>query len=106
MNLSLDNIWGQQLELFPDNPIPFNGKLLHIQISLLNHRLTTCLLVYLDVKSIDQNYCHAPMLIVTSATAATAAAAVAAGDVDIVVVHLCFIIVGRIPMGHFTWRDA
>ena len=46
------------------------------------------------------------MLIVTSATAATAAATVAAGDVDIVVVHLCFIIVGRIPMGHFTCRDA
>ena len=46
------------------------------------------------------------MLIVTSATAATAAAAVAAGDVDIAVVHLCFIIVGRIPMGLFTCRDA
>ena len=41
---------------------------------------------------------NAPMLIVTSATAATAA--LAAGDVDIAVVHLCFVIVGRIPMGH------
>ena len=83
-----------------------NAKLLHIQISLLNHRLTIGLFVYLDVKSIDQNYCHAPTLIVTSATAATTAAAVAAGDVDIAVAHLCFIIVGRIPMGLFTCRDA